>query len=87
MTEFSKTGQDLSNYITALRHASGYTQQEVASYLHITPSAYANYESNKRALSPSNLISLSRLYHRSANELLREASAHYDASVRSDSTD
>lgn len=53
-----------------LRHLFGYTQTEVADYLHICRSSYAMYESAKRVPNSAIVYDLAKLYDMSANAIL-----------------
>ena len=61
--EISKLAQQLKS----LRKSNNYTQKYVSDYLHITRSAYSNYERGSRTPSYDTISSLSVLYKISPN--------------------
>lgn len=61
--ETSKLAQQLKK----LRNANNYTQKYVSDYLHITRSAYSNYERGSRTPSYEIISSLAVLYQISPN--------------------
>lgn len=52
----------ISNNLKLLRENSGYTQKQVAEYLGVNRSAYANYESGDRTAPLSVLESVAKLF-------------------------
>ena len=62
----------LARNIKRLRDASSFTQEQVASFLNITRSAYSNYESAEREIPFSVLEKLSDLYGCDMYELYSE---------------
>lgn len=52
----------ISNNLKLLRENSGYTQKQIAEYLGINRSAYANYESGDRTAPLSVLESVAKLF-------------------------
>ena len=52
----------VSNNLRLLRETSGYTQKQIAEYLGVNRSAYANYESGDRTAPLSVLESVAKLF-------------------------
>ena len=61
---------DYQKRLKQLRLEHGYTQEQIAFILHIRQEQYSKYESGKRELPISHLISLCCLYRASADYVL-----------------
>lgn len=59
MTQFKK-----------LRKEHGYSQKEIAEYLHIKQNTYSQYENEKREMSYKSLIKLANLYDCTIDKLI-----------------
>lgn len=62
----------LSNTLKQLRTAAGFTQNQVAAFLHIDRSTYAKYEQGREP-ELSSLCALAKLYDISVDELVAES--------------
>jgi transcriptional regulator with XRE-family HTH domain len=60
----------LANNFRILREHLGYTQQEIATYLHISQPAYLKYENGSSEISMDNLEKLSQLYNISEYDIM-----------------
>ena len=60
----------LANNLRILRERLGYTQQEIATYLHISQPAYLKYENGLSEISMNNLEKLSQLYNISEYDIM-----------------
>ena len=56
--------------IRNLRIDNGYTQQQIADYLHIKQNTYSQYENEQRQLPITCLIALAKLYKTSTDYIL-----------------
>lgn len=59
----------IAQQLKALRKAAGYTQEDVSNTLHMTRSAYANYESGKRTPTLECIARLAALYSTSIDHI------------------
>ena len=60
----------LADRLREQREKRGYSQKEVADFLHVSPSIISNYERAERSPSIENLVTLAKLYHCTADYLL-----------------
>ncbi len=67
-----KNKYQVANNLRSLRLFNGLTQEQIASHLHVSRSAYCQYELGKRVPDFSTLLSLSTLYSVSIDSLLSE---------------
>lgn len=69
--------------LKALREEQNYTQPELASLLHISPSSVAMYETNKREPSDKLKIELANFFNVSVDYLIGKSDKRLDESVKS----
>lgn len=77
----------IAQQLKALRKAAGYTQEDVSHTLHMTRSAYANYESGKRTPTLECIARLAALYSTSIDHICGYKPFDEIAAARARSTD
>ncbi len=71
----------ISNNLKVLRESSGYTQKQIADFLGLNRSAYANYESGERTAPLKVLEGVAKLFGIDVSMLFEEESANIKSSL------